>query len=72
MASQFDIILSGRGLEDYGLYGPSVDGLGLVTYGFLWSCQSIWDTAEINPLNTTWTGCDPALPPNAETCVHGE
>lgn len=65
-ASQFDVTVNARGQQDYGLYGDSVDGFGVNTYGFVWSCGSIWDVGQ-DPITTTWIDCPN---PNAtiETC----
>lgn len=52
----FDVTINGRGLNDYGLYGGSVDGLGLLTYGFVWPCSAIWDTC-CDPITTAWVDC---------------
>lgn len=32
----------------------AIDGIGLVTYGFLWECPYIWSTVLDTP-TTTWT-----------------
>jgi len=52
----FDVTVNGLGLSDFGLVGGSLDGIGLTTYGFIWSCGSIWDTAD-EPITTTWSDC---------------
>lgn len=65
MAIAFDVTINARGQSDYGLYGYSVDGLGLLTYGFIWSCGSIWDVGQ-DPITTTWTECE--TPSSVEDC----
>lgn len=69
MAQNFDVILSGRGLEDRGLYGPSLDGIGLVTEGFVWNCASIWDSSNEPDHVTSWISCE-TTEGNAESCAH--
>lgn len=63
----FDVVLNGRGLEDVGLYGNSVDGIGLLTRGFVWGCASIWDVAPEDDHNTSWVECS-TTGGNIETC----
>lgn len=66
MANAFDVTINARGQSDYGLYGYSVDGLGLSTYGLVWLCTSIWDQG--NPsVTTTWVDC-PNPSSNVESC----
>lgn len=62
----FDVTINARGQSDYGLYGYTVDGLGLSTYGFIWLCSSIWDNAD-ELITTNWIECpDPNA--NIESC----
>lgn len=65
--ANFDVTLNGRGLVDYGLYGYSVDGLGLNTYGFVWLCSGIWDNAD-EDITTTWSACTDGGSTNLESC----
>lgn len=46
----------GEPLLSYGLYNrSSINGIGLVTRGFLWETQDIWlDTTFVSQLSTTW------------------
>jgi len=67
MTIQFDVTLNGLGLNDFGIYGKSVDGFGLNTFGFVWACNSIWNPC-IDPITTTWVSCDDYVT-NIETCV---
>jgi hypothetical protein len=66
MALGFDVTINARGQLDYGLYGYSVDGFGVVTYGFVWSCGSIWDVGD-EDVTTTWTDC--SSPSSVEDCT---
>lgn len=67
MAVNFDVTLNGRGLLDYGLYGNTVDGLGLQTFGFVWLCSSIWDNAD-EAVTTSWSACTEVPGTNLEAC----
>lgn len=66
MAIAFDVTINARGTTDYGLYGYSVDGLGLNTYGLVWLCSSIWDVCE-DDITTTWSDCE--TPSSVEDCT---
>lgn len=68
MAINFDVTVNGRGLLDYGLFGYSVDGFGINTYGFIWLCSSIWDNADEN-ITTTWVSCSEEPSNNIESCI---
>ena len=63
-----DVIVVGQALETYGLTAfNTIAGLGLVTYGFLWPCDGIWQPSD-NPITTSWV---PASVPmkTTEVCV---
>lgn len=65
MANPFNATINGAGQENWGLawapapsgnYPYSVDGLGLVTLGFVWSVGSVWFDCYAG-VTTTWSGC---------------
>lgn len=63
-----DVIVVGQALETYGLTAfNTIAGLGLVTYGFLWPCDAIWQPSDA-AITTTWV---PASVPviTTETCI---
>ncbi len=68
---QNDVTINGLGLNDFGLYGLSVDGYGLNTFGFVWACNGIWNP-QYDVVSTTWTNCEDGGTPTIETCVEGE
>lgn len=54
-------------LETKGLTAENtIDGLGLVTNGFIWSCASIWGPA-FPSITTTWVSCISGG--NVEACI---
>ena len=58
----FDITISGQALESQGFVGLgfTIDGLGLLTFGFVWTCSQIWSPND--PLiSTSWTNADPVV-----------
>lgn len=64
-----DVVVIGQALETYGFTGNNtIAGLGLITYGFLWPCDGIWQPSDDLSLTTTWV---PASIPttNTEVCV---
>lgn len=53
----FDVTVNALALNDTGLCGnDTISGYGLVTFGFIWGCADIWNTAE-ESVSTTWVGC---------------
>ena len=60
MAINFDVQIVGDALNDYGFEAfNTIDGVGLNTFGFLWSIEGIWNVCadcSINP--TVWTDAD--------------
>lgn len=63
-----DVIVVGQALESGGFTAfNTIAGLGLVTRGFLWPCDGIWQPSD-SPITTTWV---PASIPvtNTEICV---
>jgi len=49
-----DTIVVGTALETDGLIGfNTIAGLGLVSFGFLWPCDGIWQPSDA-PITTTW------------------
>lgn len=66
--ANFDVIVVGNALEDFGLEAKNtISGIGLVTYGFLWDCADIWNVAD-EDVTTTWTDCPIYTGANIETC----
>lgn len=59
MAQSFDPIIAPVALLTHGLTAfDTVEGIGLVTFGFLWPCNGIWGpTPEGAVRNTVWTAC---------------
>lgn len=55
-ATQFDVTVNAQGQQDFGIYGDSVDGFGVQTIGFVWSCSAIWDIFEPEG-SCTWIDC---------------
>lgn len=65
--ANIDATINGRGLLDYGLYGYSIDGLGINTYGFVFLCSNIWDNAD-EIISTSWTPCTTGNGNTLESC----
>lgn len=52
MATGFDTIISGKALNDFGFEAyDHIEGIGLLTFGFLWPASGIW--APYTDLTTT-------------------
>jgi hypothetical protein len=52
-----EITVYGMALEDHGLaVANAIDGLGLLTFGLLWTCGNIW-ALNSTPSSTTWSDC---------------
>lgn len=68
MAFPLDVTIVGMALNDFGISANNtIAGVGLNTFGFLWPCDGIWNTAE-EAVTTTWTSCgDGGM--NIETCT---
>lgn len=63
-----DVIVTGRALNSFGFTSyNTIAGLGLNTFGFLWPCDGIWDTAE-QSVTTTWVTV-PGYYTNTEVCI---
>ena len=68
MALAFDVTVKGHALETLGLTAENtVEGLGLVTYGFIWPCAGIWGPGD-DVVTTAWTDCTTAGT-NVESCA---
>lgn len=58
MAKPFDVQIVGDALETQGFEAyKTVEGLGLITFGFLWPLEGIWSPGEDIPVSTTWSNC---------------
>ena len=56
MAYPVDYVIVGTALESFGLTGNNtIDGVGLNTFGFLWSCSGIWTDWDDPARTTAWT-----------------
>lgn len=58
----FDVTIKGMALESNGLTeGHVYDGLGLITFGFIWSCANIWygpyNSNGATAITTNWSLC---------------
>jgi hypothetical protein len=61
----FDVTVNGQALLDEGFVGNNtVEGLGLLTFGFIWPCAGIWGPGCEN-ITTTWSV---EIPANIEEC----
>lgn len=61
-----DVTVQGQALEDFGLEAlNTIDGIGLLTMGLLWSCDAIWAPLA-QPITTTWTN---PMSGTVETCI---
>ena len=66
-APAWNVEINGFGLDDFGLFKvepwfpyppaiPIIDGLGLLTFGFVWNANASWAGCfTINQV--TWSGC---------------
>ena len=55
MANPIDSIVAGSALNTLGFESfNTLQGLGLITQGFIWPCDGIWGPA-FPPVTTTWT-----------------
>ncbi len=62
-----DAIVLGEALNDVGFVGnDAVEGLGLVTAGFLWPCAGIWAPMQA-AITTTWINIQTSVV-TVETC----
>ena len=61
MAIPFDVQIVGDALNTQGFEAfNTIDGLGLNTFGFLWSIDGIWTVCTecaIEPVATSWVDC---------------
>lgn len=63
-----DVVILGMALNSFGLTANNtIDGVGLNTFGFLWSCDGIWGPAS-PPVTTAWTCVTPPNP-TVEVCT---
>lgn len=63
-----DVVIVGTALNDLGFQAyNTVEGLGLNTFGLLWPCSGIWDTAE-SSVSTTWSAV-PGSSSTTEVCI---
>lgn len=52
-----DVLIKGMALNDFGFtVNGAFSGTGLNTFGFLWDCSAIWESADPS-VTTTWTTC---------------
>lgn len=59
-----DITVYGEALETFGFEAyQTIDGFGLLTFGFLWECAQIWTDSE-STLATSWTNSESAITTN--------
>lgn len=60
--------VDGQALLDFGLqsYGI-VDGIGLVTFGFLWPKNNIWAPCDYG-ITTSWAACGATISSSWMTC----
>ena len=68
MAAQpVDAVVVGMALNDFGFEAfNTIAGLGLVTRGFLWPCDGIWQPSNAL-ISTTWVSS--VVAGNTETCT---
>lgn len=61
MAAQpADVVVVGMALNTEGFQAfRTIAGLGLITRGFLWPCDGIWQPSD-SPITTTWVSSVPA------------
>lgn len=58
MAIAFDVRIVGDALNTEGFEAfNTVEGLGLITHGFLWPLEGIWSPGEDIPTITVWGDC---------------
>lgn len=59
MSYGVNAIVVGTALESFGFTAfDTIDGLGLNTFGLLWSCSGIWTNNDDPALTTVWTSCE--------------
>lgn len=57
----FDVKVAGDALLTEGLEGyNTIDGIALVTFGFLFDCSDIWGPLEAN-LTTSWSTTETSI-----------
>lgn len=67
--SPVDVVIVGVALETFGFTANNtVAGIGLLTRGFLWPCDGIWQPSDDLSLKTTWVAA--SIPSsNTEVCT---
>lgn len=67
-----DVVVAGQALETRGFTAfRTIAGLGLVTSGFLWPCDGIWQPSDDASLTTTWVAASVANS-NTEVCLENQ
>ncbi len=57
MLKPLDVVILGQALESFGLTAnKTVEGLGIITAGFLWPCNGIWSPSD-DSITTAWVSC---------------
>ena len=65
----FNVTVRGSALETEGFTANNtIDGLGLMTFGLIWSCNALW-SPQYDNVTTTWANCTETGVTSIENCI---